>query len=528
MSRALSLIAPTTGYASPNQLVTAQLATNVGFNPNDYVYAYGNNQVGNLGSTIGVGLNTTYIAGLKVNGFVQTGFAPTAVMSGPYSASTTYTGTTRTIANVFQSQVALNGASTVNGNSPGMAVLNNGNLAFVFRDSTASNLKIAITTPSGSSVLAPTTISSTSSAGSQPPAIGAMSDGGFVVAYCAGSSSYYRRFDSAGTSLLAETQCPGSLASVTNGSTGWLSIAGNSGGNYCIIGSNNGGQLYASVISGASNTSLNNFAVTTNNSSYNNYVIGLSNGSFLALGNNNANNIRYTIISGTGTQGANGGLVSNQNTTFQAAPFDGGFVLSYANSSGYASLGSYSNDGTSIASLNSYYTVTGSSMLTVAVSAESNTAYTMFNASGLFFARMTNINSSAMAIATSATAISGTNYADIGELHNALNGSVAMVYASTTNIPSFVTVNQATYTQNTTTLTNTGLYTPSNGYYLLGIGATTAAAGSSGLIYTNGGIALPSTYPSVSTGYAFDYQSNSYWAQRGTINGRTINLQGAQ
>ena len=127
MSRALSLIAPTTGYASPNQLVTAQLATNVGFNPNDYVYAYGNNQVGNLGSTIGVGLVSTFIAGTRVNGAVQTGFSPTSVMSGPYSATATYTGTTRSQAAVYQ---AFTNVNTNNTNSAMRScTLNNGNLS---------------------------------------------------------------------------------------------------------------------------------------------------------------------------------------------------------------------------------------------------------------------------------------------------------------------------------------------------------------------------------------------------------------
>jgi hypothetical protein len=525
MSRALSLIAPTTGYASPNQLVTAQLATNVGFNPNDYVYAYGNNQVGNLGSTIGVGLVSTYIAGTRVNGAVQTGFTPTSVMSGPYSASATYTGTTRTQNTIFQAftNVSANNASTLKS-----CVLNNGNIALVFRDSVANDLKIAVFTNAGASVKAATTISTQTSAGVQNLALGisAMTDGGFVVCYTSTSLSYFQRFDSAGTVTASETALSGTLNSAQN----YMSIAAGVNGGFGIVGNNSNQQVYGQSYS-SSNAYLGQLTLTSSSNGYDNGIVGLSNGNYAIGVNSFSNNISYAIMSASATEVlARQSINNSPNESFNMAAYDGGFIMSNrntANSNGR--LISISNNGTIISTgvANGF----SSTLIQVCVGAENNSAYMIVlnNNTGLFnVSRFTSINSSAIALSSQSdiSGFSPSNYL-YNNFYNALNGSLYFA-AFNSSKPAFITINQATYTQNTTTLTNTGFYTPTNGYYFLGIGATTAAAGSSGLIYTNGGIALPSTYPSVSTGYAFDYQSNSYWAQRGTINGRAINLQGAQ
>ena len=526
MSRALSLIAPTTGYASPNQLVTAQLATNVGFNPNDYVYAYGNNQVGNLGSTIGVGLVSTYIAGTRVNGAVQTGFTPTSVMSGPYSASATYTGTTRTQNTIFQ---AFTNVSANNASSLKSCVLNNGNIALVFRDTVANDLKIAVFTNAGVSVKAATTISGQTNVGLQNLALGisAMTDGGFVVCYTSSTISYFQRFDSAGTVTASETALSGTLNSAQN----YMSIAAGVNGGFGIVGNNSNQQVYGQSYS-SSNAYLGQLSLSgTAVNGYDNGIVGLSNGNYAIGLNNFANNIRFAIMSASATEVlASTSITNSPNEPFNMAAYDGGFIVSNRNpSNGQGRLLSVTNNGTVISSsaTNSITSV----FCQVCVGAENNTAYMMVYNSGTGsynVSRFTSINSSAIAFSSQGD-ISGfapNNYA-YNNFYNALNGSLYFA-AFNASKPAFITVNQATYTQNTTTLTNTGFYTPTNGYYFLGIGATTAAAGSSGLIYTNGGIALPSTYPNVSTGYAFDYQSNSYWAQRGTVNGRAINLQGAQ
>lgn len=526
MSRALSLISPTTGYVSPGQLVTAQLATNVGFNVNDYVYSYGNNQIGNLGSTIGVGLNSTYIAGLKVNGFVQTGFTPTAVMSGPFTATATYTGTTRTRGAIFQAFTNFT-ANSSNSNVKS-CVLNNGNIAAVFRETT--DLKLAIFTNAGVSVKAATTIASTSSAGSTTNALGisAMTDGGFVVCFTDASNSKYMRFDSAGTTTVSATNLESSLATPQN----FLSIAAGSNGGFAVAGNNSNAQLAVSSYSslnvhqGQISSSMGG---STGNSS-NNAIVGLSNGNF-AVGYIETNNTRFLIITPSlSIVVSDTSITSALNEPFNMAAYDSGFIVSNRNpSNNQGRVCSVSNSGI-IFSTGTTNNVT-STVVNVCVGAENNTAYMVFlnNTTGFWtLCTFTSINSTSIALASTdtITGFSPNNYFQ-NNLSNAQNGAVYFA-AFNAGKPAFITINQATYTQNTTTLTNLNLYTPTNGFYFLGIGATTAAAGTAGLIYTNGGISLPATYPSVSTGYAFDYQSNSFWAQRGNINGRTINLQGAQ
>ena len=523
MSRALSLIAPTTGYASPNQLVTAQLATNVGFNPNDYVYAYGNNQVGNLGSTIGVGLVSTYIAGTRVNGAVQTGFTPTSVMSGPYSASATYTGTTRTQGNLLTTTT--NFSNNTTGSLQQSCVLNNGNIAAVFRDATASDLKISVYTSAGVSVKVATTISTQTSAGAGALAISSMLDGGFVVVYTSNVSTYFQRFDSSGTVYTAETVVSGTMAS----QQGNLSVAGGTNGGFAINGNNSNAQSYMASYS-SSSTYLGQVTITSATNTYQNAIAGLTNGNYALAFHQNANTLYYAIVSSSPAIVVSWTSITNcVNESVGMAAYDGGFVITNRNpSNSQFRLVSVTNSGSV---LNSGLTNNFTSGYSSVCIAEDNTAYVFVQntSSGAYtICKYTSINSSAMVLNSTFTinSFTPTQYT-FNNLSNALNGSLYYSFGASGKA-SFVTINQATYTQNTTTLTNTGFYTPTNGYYLLGIGATTAAAGSSGLIYTNGGIALPSTYPSVSTGYAFDYQSNSYWAQRGTINGRTINLQGAQ
>jgi hypothetical protein len=529
MSRTLSSISPNTAYVSPNQLVTAQLATNVGFNPNDYVYAYGNNQVGNLGSTIGVGLVNTFIAGTQVNGFIQTGLAPTAVMSGPYSATATYTGATRTQGNLLQTSTSF--SASTSGTVPRICVLNNGNIAVIWRDSAASDCKIAIFTNAGVSVKAATTISSQTNAGAYIAAngISAMTDGGFVVCYTSNTTSYYQRFNSAGTTVVSETQISGTLSSAQN----YLSVAAGKGGDFAFVGNNSNGQAYT-VHYTSSNVYSGQVTLTSATNWYDNDIVGLSNGNYAAVGIQGANTVSYLIVSSSVSivaayNSLNGG--STPNDVFNCAAYDGGFVIASRNTSTAAGrLISIANNGTQ---LNTGVSNGVSSSQPSVCVGENNTAYFMFlnNNTGQWnVSKYNSINTTSPTLETTFVVNSFSPGAYTGKnLYNALNGALYYGFrTSSTNLPAFVTVNQATYTQNVTALTNQGFYTPTNGYYFLGIGATTAAANTSGLIYTNGGIALPSTYPSVSTGYAFDYQSNSYWAQRGTINGRAINLQGAQ
>ena len=525
MSRTLSLISPAGQYASPNQLVTAQIATNVGFNANDYVYAYGNNQVGNLGSTIGLGAVSTFIAGTKISGAIASGFAPTAVMAGPYSATGLYTAATRTQGDVFQ---VTTDVTTMTASGARQCVLNNGNLAVLFLDNINAYLYICVITPSGTIIKTPTFVSAQGGLNlNTSSSISAMADGGFIVVFSTTSDCRYVRFNSVGNVLVNQTVLNGNFAS----SQQFLTAAGVKGGGWMVVGHGGNAQMFVQSYS-STNSYVGQISVTNASQSYWNSIVALSNGNCAVCGNFANTTLNYAIITPSLVEVKTfTGLYSNGSPISMAA-YDTGFVVATRNNNGFGTLSSVSNDGTILKNnLQSNVSVPGNTGdVNVCVSAENNVVNMMAknNSNQWFIQKYTSINSSSMALGTLIGLTYSLTYSNsIDTFFNALNGSLCHVSLNS-NKPAITTFNQDTYTQNTTVLTNQGLYTPPNGYYFLGIAATTAAANSSGLVYTNGGIALPSTYPSVTTGYAFDYQGSGLWAQRGTINGRAINLQGAQ
>jgi hypothetical protein len=523
MSRTLSLISPAGQYASPNQLVTAQIATNVGFNANDYVYAYGNNQVGSLGATIPVGTALTFVAGKKITGGVQS-FAPTSVMAGPYSASATYTGATRTRGNVFQ------GPSNISANNVSLAkhcVLNNGNIAVVFRDTTDNNYtKWAVFTNSGTTIKAPEILSFQGQVGQDENtiSISGMADGGFVIGFTTdNSSNRFSRFTSNGTRTIDQQILVNNLATYRTN----FHVAGLSNGGFAFVGNNSAQQTFVASYS-SSNAYIGELSISGATSTYVNGIVGLSNGNIAVVMNHNSSSFYYTILTPSLSVVFPWTSVNNlSNNPFSLAAFDTGFIVGHRNpNNGYCRLISITNNGSVISSGVEAYQ-SNSTFIGVAIG-DNNTAYLLQASGSWFVTKYVDINLPSMKVETTFTVNGYTpgNY-QADNFYSALNGSYSNV-GMFSNIAKITTIDVETYTQNTTVLTNQGLYTPPNGYYFLGVAATTAAANSSGLVYTNGGIALPSTYPSVTTGYAFDYQSNGYWSQRGTINGRAINLQGAQ
>lgn len=526
MSRTLSLISPAGQYASPNQLVTAQIATNVGFNANDYVYAYGNNQVGSLGATIGLGAVSTFVAGTRVNGAAASGFSPTSVMSGPYSATGTYTGTTRTIGGIFQ---ATTNVSTQNANGAKQCILNNGNLAILFLDNDNAYLYMTVVTQAGVTIKAATFVSGQGSLGMATASISAMADGGFIIVFSNSSDCRYARYDSLGNTLVSQTVLQGTFASPQS----YLNAVGTKGGGWMVIGHGGGSQVYVQSYS-PTNSYLGQISVASATSGYYGNIVALSDGNCAISWSQGSSSLIYAIISPSLVEVKPYTFLHSTGNFTSMAAYDGGFVLSTpSGNTGEVTTSSVSNSGTTLKSdLRTGVMPSGAAgQINICISSENNVANLMIRASGgtWVLAKLTSINSTAMALGTQTTLSTySLTYASANNTFvNALNGSLCHVSLNS-NKPAITSFNQDTYTQNTTVLTNQGLYTPPNGYYFLGIAATTAAANGSGLVYTNGGIALPSTYPSVTTGYAFDYQSNSYWAQRGTINGRAINLQGAQ
>jgi hypothetical protein len=142
--------------------------------------------------------------------------------------------------------------------------------------------------------------------------------------------------------------------------------------------------------------------------------------------------------------------------------------------------------------------------------------------------------SAALAQTNSVTLVSNIGSDPLG-LSGIPGGSFVAGYpAPTTGYASFTTAYSATYTNGVTLLTGVTSYTPSNGYYLLGVSLTTAAAGSTGMVATNGSANLFNTYPVLPSNILFDSTGTAFTArsainaQRGNVIGTNVTLRGLE
>jgi hypothetical protein len=142
---------------------------------------------------------------------------------------------------------------------------------------------------------------------------------------------------------------------------------------------------------------------------------------------------------------------------------------------------------------------------------------------------------SATANITNGTLVSGNNGDFTLGVSAFPGGSFAFAYSAvTTGYASFGSAYTATYTNGVTVLTNSASYTPSNGYYVLGVSLTTAAAGSTGMVATNGSANLAASYPVLPSNILFDSTGTSFTArsainaQRGNVIGTNVTLRGLE
>ncbi len=117
-----------------------------------------------------------------------------------------------------------------------------------------------------------------------------------------------------------------------------------------------------------------------------------------------------------------------------------------------------------------------------------------------------------------------------------LGNNVVITFLTASNYPAFAIVNATNNSLVTTISANStasalvpvspmGNTTTNIAGVLAGVAATTASAGSTGQLITNGQVQLGSSYTSTATG-AFDYTGQAVSGVKGTFNGKNINLQG--
>jgi len=524
MSRSLPTI-DTNARVAPGTQVITPMYSDAAVTAGDYIYLSGTGAMGGKGATVGLGLNSTYAAASLIYGYTQTGVSSPTISYSPMFDQGTYTATTRTIADVYQA--ATNVSTNTTSNGLRSCVLNNGNIVFFYSTSTPAGFYFSIYTPAGVQVKAETNVSSvTPTGGNRSLDVAPMLDGGFVVAYASTSTlAYIRRYDSAGNSLLGQTQAgSGTLQ-------GYISVSAFSNGSYLVCGTSAGAsQLRYYVVSSANVVGPVNTPTGATTTIYDCKAVSLTNGN-IAIVYNLSNSANYYLIVDSTAAVVVPAVSAGAATTvlqWDACTIPNGFAISYSlssNSTFYMKC--ISNGGTNGGAVQIFAGTANSPSICYG---GNNTVYATYLSSNLKFSVITNTNGSSTPVVSSNNTVNPAfTQFSTSIANNALDGSIAAVYRNTTSgFVAFQTVNQQTYTQNVTQLTGAN-YTPATNYYFLGVATNSAAAGGIVNVQMNGVTALPSTYPSVTSPISFDYQNGaSPFAQRGTVSGRNIILKGLE
>ncbi len=514
MSRSLPAIATNTPVL-PGTQVVAPLYTDTAATTGDYMYLYSNGTVGNRGATVGIGQNTTFVAGSAVYGYTQTN-STIGVSYSPLYTQGTYTGTSQTTGVIKVAAFDLTAVST--SGIQKCCVLTNGNIAMVFRQGT--EVWMSIYNPTGTVVLAPALISSITVPQATLIAIAGMADGGFVVTFGTTSNGYFMRFSSTGAVVKGQTL-------LFTASVQYLSIAAFRDNSYIIFYNNAGAQLNFYIISSlnvsGSVQNVNNLSTCEEQQ-----CTTLDNGQVMIVGvQGNSTNYQLGIVNSSGTFTKPVASISlGTSGNIQLCTVAGGAAIAYRiDATGYPTLVTVTNAGTSLGQV----TLQASATYTPGgICAGQNGQLFITSTDG---ARIFNATfSSTAAATTSTTSILSAGINNIlANTCNALNGTNYIFGTNPVGTsPRLATYNNQDLTQNVTTLIGAE-YDPATNYYFLGVATNSAAAGGIVNVQMNGVATLPSTYPSVTSPISFDYQNGSSpFAQRGTVSGRNIILKGLE
>jgi len=513
MSRSLPAIATNTPVL-PGTQVVAPLYTDTATTTGDYMYLYSNGTVGNRGATVGIGQNTTFIAGSAVYGYTQTN-STVGVSYSPLYTQGTYTGTTQTTGVIKVAAFDLTAASTSGFTKS--CTLTNGNIAMVFRQGTG--VSIAIYSPTGTVVLATTSVSGITVPQQEQIGIAGMADGGFVIVYATGTNAYFMRFSSTGAVVKAQTL-------YYTGTNTNISVATFRNNSYILFVNNNNNQLYYFIVSSSdvlgSQLNVNNLSTC-----YEHQCTSLDNGQVMIVGVQGAStNYQMGIVNSTGTfTKAVASISLGTSGNINICAVAGGAAIAYRiDATGYPTLVTVSNAGIKLGEVtlqaSATYTPSG-------VCAGQNGALFITSSDGTRVFTATFSSSAAATVGTVYT-ISTSMTLNIGGTCNALNGTNYIFGYSASGFPRLATYTNQDLTQNVTPLIGAE-YDPATNYYFLGVATNSAAAGGIVNVQMNGVATLPSTYPSVTSPISFDYQNGSSpFAQRGTISGRNIILKGLE
>jgi hypothetical protein len=534
MSNLTQLTATTGPVVAPGTTTSSQYYTSVGWSAGEYIYQTSAGLV-TPRTTSGIGYNATYNGGNTL--LTGSSYTPGTVQSVQYSPLFdygTFAGTSQTAGTQVGSSTTVTASNVDN-----LYAFNliNGNVGVVY--SIGGTGYLFICTPTGSTVYGPTAVASSSGISSavvRGGISGCCTTGGTIyVTWGDGTNQYYASYTQTGTVVAAKT-----TYRAGNQIRFHQTIALSNGGFASCGSGSQPGQLYLVV----SDSTVSTFTLSTVTSVSVDYGVccQLTNGN-IACGGYDSTNSRIGLavqLSTASSQVWNGYPDSSVGSyiSLVAVP-DAKFAVTYPNGSSqlYCSIYNGATGSTSSPVINTAVntgTTSGNGGASAVQISQAGiaTVYVLGYAAGSF----ANLYSVAFNSGTSAsgtvTALftSSSTIPYIGAITNTLNGKVLISYrAATTN---YVTVGSwatQTLTNGSTTLYGNN-YTLKEGYTLLGVAATTVAAGATGPVITNGGsVTLNTNYPTVTSPVSFNYQGPyNGFAQRGTVVNKVATLKGLE
>lgn len=547
MSRSITQTSSSSSVVGTGTSVIVPVNTTTGFSAGDYVYTLPNGSVGTraTGNT-GIGLDTQYSATTFVSSYIQ----PTAFRSvsySPYQDAGYYSGTTRTGGSTVVSSTTLN-SSGPDAYSRSCTLLN-GNVVQVCSDS-SGNIYMTIVSNTGTVVLAKTTVATDLYVGATSSgnfACCTLTNGNFVILWSYAPNVYSLKFQVYSSAGVAGTLSTVNTAPATVYN---LCASGLSGGGFVWIGSTaSGGSTNATF--GAVNSSFGNLG-------YANLSSGLSStckapqciGLPASYGTNiwiayqydtNGNSYKSLISANSGgTQGISvvttqyGDSGYSSKTCGITVLTDGTIVIAspyYGNM--YAEKYTYTKATNTTGSLayGSATYLTGA-YGTQLFSTANNGYFCLADSAGGTPLTLKSIDSSNTVTSISSNIVSPDSVS--WGTYSAVSwggGVMSLLYkAPSTGYPTYTGYTSVPATNGVTFLTGAS-YTPTEGYYLMGVAATDAAANTTGQVIINGTAQLGSSYPTVTTPIYYSYQttaSQPIFGQRGSVNATTVTLKGLE
>jgi hypothetical protein len=528
----------------PGTSVEQEIYTDIGFATGDYVYRYGRGNVGALSFPISVPVASSVI---PVNGTTTTvTIASASVAKSSFTApqlipsTVTYSGSSTTLGtNVLAQTVISASASSL---FPEIAVLTNGNMVSVFSSTTTSTLFYQITTPAGVAVANGTVATNmrNNSGVATPYHVCALNAGGFIVAFETTSGN-------------ANTVVYTAAGVVSRGAAS----SGMSGSYHPYLAVSATDQVYLSCNGGINGNSANYLASLTAAGSVITQVVpsgggyypigkvpiavnsnGLVGGVISDNGSSTGNTVAYafvytaalgSMLTGTTFNGPYTQVPSVAVTTsnyFVFCALDGS---SYPIFLWYNPAGSFGNPYT----LSGY--TTGNSAVKLIPYSGGSTASTTSTTNGVMLLHYYGSNTYVTPFSITSTSLSPGSAASLSTAQGTpgiagisgaqlLNGNLVIAYRTATPDSAMKTFNAFTLANGTVGTTPANLY-PNyvNGYRLLGVATTTAAAGTTGTIAINGQAPLAATYGTSSTPVGFDYNPKNTTGMSAGNSGYVVN-----